>query len=191
MKKSLVLLWLIGLFVLSLVASYLVALHQHPRASTKDLTILVLAAGAGIFVIIGLVCWIVYFVLKRRGHPNRTKIALLVFTGLVACGIAGSFPNGIKGLKKRNQYLHQAEFKQGFIESCVQEGKKNVAALEQEGIKDAETKVEDYCSCVYDKIEANDEIMEMMSDDVMPMEQVMNDKRVIKMATECAMDTFK
>lgn len=191
MKKSLVLLWLLGLFGLSLLASYLVGVHQHPYAPAKDLYILVPATAAGIFIIIGVVCWIVYYVLKRRNNPNRTKIALLVFTGLMVCGIAGSFKNGMKGLKKRSQYLHRDEFKEGFIKSCVEEGKKNMSMFENEGIEDPGAKIKNYCDCVYDKIEADPEVMDMMNDESLPMDEVMNDKRVVKMATECAVEMFK
>lgn len=192
MKKSLIILWLLGILVLCFPLSYVTNVVSNTYMPADDFQILVIVCTFGGFIFLGLIAWLIYYILKRRKHSKPAKLALTIFTLLVVAVPAVSSTEFAKKNKRRQAYLYMRVFETSFIKSCVDKGKSTMKPLMAEsGIDSLDQKIEGYCRCSFDKMEFDDEIKDKIMDESVPMDEVMRDPKVVKMATDCATDFFK
>lgn len=191
MKRPIVILWLLGILALCLPLSYLIIVKQQTYKNEQDFMLLVLICAVVAFLFIGAMCWGVYYFLKKRGNTGAAKTALMIFTGLVVGVSAVSAPEGLKKMKQRAMYLNKGEYRKEFIKGCVEETKRSLLSVLEGETNSPEQKLEDYCSCSYDKMEADLEVSEMMMDESVSNEEFQNHSRVKEIRNECMGELMK
>jgi hypothetical protein len=156
----------------------------------RDFKIFVIVCSFLAFILFGLIIWLVYYFLKRNKNANAAKISLGIFTGLVIAVTAVNSAEFSEKMRERRESLYLREFRESYIQSCIERGKAMKNSPQLAGLDSLDTKMEGYCWCAYDKMESNEEIRNKMLDQDMEPAELLRDSAVIKIATDCALENF-
>jgi len=155
-----------------------------------DFMMMVLICAPVAFLFIGGMCWVAYYFMKRSKRATAVRDALLVFTGLVVGVSAVSAPEAAKKMERRKQFLGRDENRKGFIEGCLEANEASLAMLKGE-IENPEQALEELCSCMYDKMEADPEVSEMLNSNNTTREEINSNRRVKEIRNECNSELLK
>ena len=187
MKKPIVTLWLLGILVLCLPLSYLINVKQNTYKSEEDFMMLVLVCAPVAFLFIGGLSWIAYYFMKRNKRATAVRDALLVFTGLVVGVSAVTAPEAAKKMEKRKRFLGRDE----FIQGCVKGSGQTLLPILKGELEDPEQTLENYCTCMFDKMDADPEVSEIIFDASVSNEEFDKHPRVREITNECRSEMMK
>lgn len=182
MKKPFVILWLLGILAFCLPASYLSNLNTNTYSN--DYAILVPSVAIGVFIILGAISWLVYYIMKRRKRSTATRDALILFTSLVLLGTFGQLPDAGRKMNARNRFLNRENDRKEYMEGCLKSARTGMLPMLQDEVEDPEKAIEQYCACTYDKMELDPEVSDMLDGGV-NAEEFQNHPQVKKIISDC------
>jgi len=75
--------WLILLLALSFPVGFAYQFAHNNMATCNELEITLITSGIAMIILFGLISLVVRLILRKRNHPDPTKVALIVYSVLV------------------------------------------------------------------------------------------------------------
>jgi len=156
MKKKLRnILWLALLLLLCFPVGYMAMIISKPNTLHRDQLPISIAIAVILFLLFGLISWLVYYFAKRRNAKDPSRTALIVFSCLIAAGILGNSPNLNKALRERDRY----DFIRGFRES-MSKGFDEQIKTNPDVPDEVKQHTQEISDCIYYKFKANDKLVD-------------------------------
>lgn len=137
----------------------MVNVNANTYLPSSDFNLIVLLCAPFVFLLLGSVGWLVYFMLKKGKKNNAIKTGLITFTILITGTMATSFTKFRYNSTQRKEYLHLRELREKYIQFCTTEIKSYPS---MKGIDSANEKTRDFCYCVFDKFENSKSVRQVL-----------------------------
>lgn len=185
MRKSIAILLIVLSLLLCVPVSYITMVNTNPLMNPDRFTTTFLLFIPVLFLILGLIAWIVYLVLKRMKNENALRYAVLTLLGLTVAGGLGQASKFPDNMKKRRSILASHDFEKGFMEGCLSSAKKNFDQPEFADAGMTDEKIQSLCTCLFDKVNLDSELRDRMIHGDESPEAVLSDPRMTEIASDC------
>jgi hypothetical protein len=184
-KTTFILLLLFNLF-LSFAGAFVTMVRDNFFMNENDFFWVTIMVAIGLFIILGLVSALIYYILKRNGISSAAKIAMFIFTSFLLVGTLSGLPDLSNNLKRRREFRAEINFQEGFKKGCMERGKASLQQLSGEGFEITDEKVVNFCDCIFNKIKDESGLMNQIKKGTMKPGNIEQNPKYIQMVSTCA-----
>jgi hypothetical protein len=179
-RKTRNILWSALLFMLCFPLGNIALIISTPDIPHDKYLLMIFLTGLCIFVLFGLISWIVYYFAKRSNAKDPMKTALIVFSCLILAGILGNSPNLSKAMRERNRYDFLHGFRGTLTKGLEEQFKTNPDVPKE--VKDHSKEISD---CIYFKFKSNEKLVDEAMNVSDPENFVMTSPDMKRIVEDC------
>jgi hypothetical protein len=181
MKKTHLYLWILLLVLLSVPAGFLTIITEEPYTPGSEYWFTIIGGTIACSIVVGSLSLIPFFVLRRQNSKLALKRGLQCYTFFVLALIAVASFRFPEAMKKRDRYhfsLYYAPIFEKIIKKTIEAGGEVLPAP-------IRNNREEFCFCIINEIEQNDQLIEKLRKGKKPEDLYYNDPEVKKIKHYC------